>query len=419
MKHRHHLIGLVAVLVLALAAFTGSALAGGGHGHGDEGTGNGHDQQAQTQAQVDASAQAQADAQAKAAADAQARADAHAHAKAAANASTHGSAAKQSSTSAASPATGGVNSQGVKPSSSTKHETYAAASSNQTKQYGSGKTAGQIATAAGYGAATLHGPGNSQPHKTNCGEKHEVDVHALKNKSATCGTTGHVSAPLKHEEKAEVKAEANNGASAAAHLHVTICHATGSSTHPYVMISPSASGVLHGHLGHQDHRDIVPAFTVNGQTYSQNATTAGMAVFTAGCTAGPAAAAQVSTQATTQVSTPVQSTTQASTQAGVAGTQATTQSSNTPSSNKQSSDTQSSTPAASTGGVLGATATGAQPQSKPSGSGGVLGTSTRLGGTVGSRNLPFTGLPLWIFAAAAAGLILTGVAVRRSAANRA
>ena len=276
MKHRHHLIGLVAVLVFALAAFTGSALAGGGHGHGDDGTGNGHDQQAQTQAQVDANAQAQADAQAKAAADAQARADEHAQAKAAANASTHGSAAKQSSTSAASPATGGVNSQGVKPSSSTKHETYAAASSNQTKQYGNGKTAGQIATAAGYGAATLHGPGNSQPHKTNCGEKHEVDVHALKNKSATCGTAAHVSASVKHEVKTEVKVEANNGASAAAHLHVTICHATGSSTHPYVMISPSASGVLHGHLGHQDHRDIVPAFTVNGQTYSQNATTASL-----------------------------------------------------------------------------------------------------------------------------------------------
>ncbi len=79
-------------------------------------------------------------------------------------------------------------SAGVKPSSLTTvvaHNTVAPASSNQTKLYGNGKTAGQIATQAGFGSAMLFGPGNSQPHKTNCGA-HAVDVHALKAHAAAC-----------------------------------------------------------------------------------------------------------------------------------------------------------------------------------------------------------------------------------------
>jgi hypothetical protein len=79
---------------------------------------------------------------------------------------------------------------GVKPSSATNvtlgHNTHALASSNQTKLYGNGKTAGQIAaTQAGFGSATLYGPGNSQPHKVICGP-HNVDVHALKAHAAAC-----------------------------------------------------------------------------------------------------------------------------------------------------------------------------------------------------------------------------------------
>src|SRR5438552_5274108 len=79
-------------------------------------------------------------------------------------------------------------SAGVKPSSLTTvvaHNTVAPASSNRTKLYGNGKTAGQIATQAGFGSAMLFGPGNSQPHKTNCGP-HAVDVHALKAHAAAC-----------------------------------------------------------------------------------------------------------------------------------------------------------------------------------------------------------------------------------------
>jgi hypothetical protein len=64
---------------------------------------------------------------------------------------------------------------------------------------------------------------------------------------------------------------------------VTICHATGSRSNPYVVITPSAAGVVNGHLAHHDQRDIVPPFTFRGQTYSQNWTTGGRAVFSAGC----------------------------------------------------------------------------------------------------------------------------------------
>jgi hypothetical protein len=80
---------------------------------------------------------------------------------------------------------------GVKPSNDTAHDTHAAASSNDTKLYGNGKTAGQIAIGNGAAPSTvLHGPGNSQPHKAApCSGGHEVDVHALKGKRGRgCGS---------------------------------------------------------------------------------------------------------------------------------------------------------------------------------------------------------------------------------------
>jgi hypothetical protein len=80
---------------------------------------------------------------------------------------------------------------GVKPANDTAHDTHAAASSDETKLYGNGKTAGQIAIQNGAAGSTrLHGPGNSQPHKAApCSGGHEVDVHALKGKrQGSCGT---------------------------------------------------------------------------------------------------------------------------------------------------------------------------------------------------------------------------------------
>jgi hypothetical protein len=81
---------------------------------------------------------------------------------------------------------------GVKPSNDTAQDTHAAASSDETKLYGNGKTAGQIAQRNGAAPSTvLHGPGNSQPHKASpCAGGHEVDVHALKGKrGGSCGNT--------------------------------------------------------------------------------------------------------------------------------------------------------------------------------------------------------------------------------------
>jgi hypothetical protein len=81
-------------------------------------------------------------------------------------------------------------SEGVKPSSETVHETHAEAQSSETKEYGNGQTAGQIAVSNGAAATTvLHGPGNSQPHKASpCAGGHEVDVHALKGRrTGHCG----------------------------------------------------------------------------------------------------------------------------------------------------------------------------------------------------------------------------------------
>jgi hypothetical protein len=81
--------------------------------------------------------------------------------------------------------------EGVKPANDTAHDTHADASSNETKLYGNGETAGQIAIENGAAGTTrLHGPGNSQPHKAApCSGGHEVDVHALKGKrQGTCGT---------------------------------------------------------------------------------------------------------------------------------------------------------------------------------------------------------------------------------------
>jgi hypothetical protein len=100
-----------------------------------------------------------------------------------------GQAKKQQAAAAAAQPTTSDNSTGVKPSSTTSHNTTAPAGSNKTKQYGNGQTAGQIAIKNGADPSTpLYGPGNSQPHKvavcSKNGKTHYVDVHALKSHQA-------------------------------------------------------------------------------------------------------------------------------------------------------------------------------------------------------------------------------------------
>src|SRR5882762_5972398 len=314
----HRLVAMLAAVALAL--FTGTAFGGNGNGkdngagHGNSANAPGHQQQSTPAAAPAASPATQ---------PTPAAPDKHAAKQAAKHQG------KQSSTSPSQPATGGSNAQGVKPSNTTKHNTYAKASSDKTKQYGNGKTAGQIATQAGFGNATLHGPGNSQPHKTMCGA-HEVDVHALKHKAAKCSAAESSGASTKkvktESQKVEVakteskESEAakseSHAVSQSARQHVTICHATGSSSHPFVMISPSASGVFHGHLRHQDGRDIVPPFTFKGQAFSENWNAEGQAIFNNGCSA---VASSSSTESASSAAEAASSSSPAASGGGVAG----------------------------------------------------------------------------------------------------
>lgn len=66
---------------------------------------------------------------------------------------------------------------------------------------------------------------------------------------------------------------------------VTLCHATGLLSSPYVQITASAAGAYYGHyLQHED--DIIPAFTYRGQMVpAKNWTTANQAIYNSGCTA--------------------------------------------------------------------------------------------------------------------------------------
>ena len=183
-------IAIAVTVALVSAAWTTAAAAGNPHGTppGQQEASGSTAVAASSNAHVPARAQGKAQAKGSVAAGASVKVQGHAasstkttgHARAAvAHSSVHGSTASSATVSTA----------GVKPSSTTNvtpgHDTHALASSNQTKLYGNGQTAGQIATQAGFGSATLHGPGNSQPHKVLCGP-HEVDVHALKAHAAKC-----------------------------------------------------------------------------------------------------------------------------------------------------------------------------------------------------------------------------------------
>jgi hypothetical protein len=158
------------VLVLSVFAFAVPAYAANGNGNGN---GNGKDNAGATDSAPGNSASAPG----------QVKKDAPPLGDTTTTASTTTTVADQSVPAA----------QGVKPSNETEHDTHVEAQSNQTKQYGNGQTAGQIAIKNGAsGKTVLHGPGNSQPHKAApCAGGHEVDVHALKGRRAgSCGGGG-------------------------------------------------------------------------------------------------------------------------------------------------------------------------------------------------------------------------------------
>lgn len=379
---RHRLTALLSLFVLALAVTAGSAFAGGGHGNGDGGSnGNGNSANAPGQQKQESAPQPST-----------------------APSAPSKQESKQSSTSPSAPATGGDNSHGVKPSNSTKHDTYATASSGETKSYGNGKTAGQIATKAGYGDATLHGPGNSQPHKVLCGG-HEVDVHALAHKGSKCGAPPAapvVKTPAKVTPPPAVQPPAAPAAVCGTTTKVVSEQVLTGVEH---MIGPKGSGhfvVIHPslHSAHYTgkHPDDVPLYETVTKT---------IAVPTAAC-----ASTETHVVKTTVVTTPAPVTPAPVVAAPAAAVQA-------------AHVTATTTPAPVATPVATPVAAGAvkgvhvalKPTAKPKPAGGVLGTTTRLGSTVASSTLPFTGLPLWIFALVAAAVIGIGVATRRASVN--
>ena len=297
--------------------------------------------------------------------------------------------------------------QGVKPSSTTKHWTHTQVGSSPdvSKRYGNGKTAAQIAKSKGApDSAVLTGPGNSQPHKiSDCRHKTNksggVDVHAYKG-SASCETGADHAQKPEEKKTEETKPEEHK---------VTLCHATGSSANPYVMITVDYHALKEGHTAAKG--DIIPPTTINGVTYSGNWDAAGQAIFNNGCKPVVAAQAPVTTT-TTQATTTVETTTVATTtQAQLPVTTTVTTPSTvtvtvtTPVTTTETTTTPQLTQ--STGGVLGAETSLASPK-KPS-HGGVLGTVTNVAGTT----LPFTGFPVWLAVLVAIALILAGIALRR------
>ena len=146
---------------------------------------------------------------------------------------------------------------GVKSSGVTGKNTVALASSNQTKLYGNGMTAGQIATQAGLAAGLLFGPGNSQPHKVMCGT-HMIDVHALKANAGGCGTA-EVAAALHGHARGKLRASSHNMAALAAALGAGVKPSgiTGNTT---IALASSNQTKLYG----------------NGMTAGQIATQAGL-----------------------------------------------------------------------------------------------------------------------------------------------
>ncbi|MEI7521821.1 MAG: hypothetical protein WCK40_10815, partial [Thermoleophilia bacterium] len=55
-------------------------------------------------------------------------------------------------------------------------------------------------------------------------------------------------------------------------VSVTMCHATHSGSNPYGEITTNAAGAYNGHYGpsHQSGEDVIPPFSFNGTSYSEN-----------------------------------------------------------------------------------------------------------------------------------------------------
>jgi hypothetical protein len=376
MRRLHARLAAACVLAVATAVFTGSALAGDGGAHGNSANAPGQQEQPAPAPQQQSQQAPQQQSQ---------------------------------------PSSHGVNStsQGTKPSPTTGHNTstHVGDSPDVSKRYGNGKTAGQIAKSRGAGNdVEIKGPGNSQPHKV-CRNGHWVDVHAVKSYSdGTCtATTKHEDHPVKHEDHPVTTTTPTHTTEQQPVEHkVTLCHATGSSTNPFVTITVDYHALKAGHTA--DKGDIIPPTTIDGVTYSANWDAAGQAIFNNGCK--PVAAQQAPVTTTTTTTTPT--TTSRPEVAPTTNTVTVTVTTTTTTAGNVAAATTTTTPqlvpattatTSATGGVLGAQTSLAKPKAHH----GVLGTVTHVAG----GTLPFTGFPVWLAVLIALALILAGIALRR------
>lgn len=321
--------------------------------------------------------------------------------------------------------------QGVKPSSTTSHwtKTKVGDSPDVSKRYGNGKTAAQIAKSKGApDSAVLTGPGNSQPHKiSDCRHKSNksggVDVHAYKGSSSCETKQVEAQKPVeqKHDQKHEqTPTEHKEHEQKPVEHKVTLCHATGSSTNPYVMITVDYHALKNGHTAEKG--DIIPPTTIHGVTYSGNWDANGQAIFNNGCKplAAQAPVTTTTTQSTVTTTTTEQTTTTTAqtpvtTTTTVPATTTVTVTTPVTVTDTVGSTTTTTTPqltpagettTPSGGGVLGAQTSLTSPKKS---NGGVLGTV----GNVAGSTLPFTGFPVWLAVLIAVALILAGIALRR------
>lgn len=206
------------VLVLSVLVFAGAASAGNGNGKGNESDAPGSSASAPGQVKKDTPP--------------------------AAPETTTTTAAVTLTTTTAAP----ENATGVKPANDTAHDTHAQAQSNQTKEYGNGQTAGQIAEKNGAdGKDVIHGPGNSQPHKlAPCSGGHEVDVHALKShhRSGSCG------GPTPPPNPSPTPTPGPNPGPPSHPTTTTTTTPTGKPSDPASGDAPSAVATVHGHASH-------------------------------------------------------------------------------------------------------------------------------------------------------------------------
>jgi hypothetical protein len=241
-----------------------------------------------------------------------------------------------------------------------KSSSQAGVAADGSKQYGNGKSALEVAKehAPQVGSAHLSGPGNSKPHK------------------------------------------------------VTICHATGSMSNPYVVITVDVHA-LKAHASHQDGRDVIPVPSAGCPAAGTTGTTT---TGTTGTTTTGTTTTGTTTTGTTTTGTT--GTTTGTTTTGTTGTTTT----GTTGTTTTGTTTTGTTGTTTTGGVAGASTppTGGSSAGGTQGRGtaGVLGVTTRLGTAAQSGTLPFTGVPLWLAALAAMALLAAGVGLRRTAQQR-